>query len=272
MIGIMSGSTMGSRKKYTGFVMLSHELRSRLKDFTPSEWMVLTCIALHADQNGLCCPSVSLIAQETGMSERLVQQAIKSLSTGEIRGYTVLSCRARHTASGRQTSNIYELLPTGFGEGAESAPGEGAKIDRGEGAEIDPLITLKNIQKEEYTPIVPKRGTKRNSIKMPVDDDPAKALFLAYRREVFTDPLFHTAFMLGEWRNSHHVLRSMQAANITPEQVEHATRNLVAKWGGRRDMVTINALWKHWSTATEVQVKQNTLESAMTQADRLWRD
>jgi len=272
MIGIMSGSQIGTRKQYTGFVMLSHELRSRLKDFTPSEWMVLTCIALHADQNGLCCPSVSLIAQETGMSERLVQNAIKSLSTGEIRGYTVLSCRARHTASGRQTSNIYEILPTGFGEGANSAPGEGAKIDRGEGAKIDPLITLKNIQKEEYTPIVPKKGTKRDSIKMPVDDDPAKALYLAYRSVIFTDALMQTAFLLGEWRNAHHVLRSMQAASITPEQVAFATRNLVEKWGGRRDMVTMNALWKHWSTAMATEVKQNLVQNVISQADRLWQD
>ena len=272
MIGIMSGSTMGTRKRYTGFVMLSHELRSRLKDFTPSEWMVLTCIALHADQNGLCCPSVSLIAQETGISERLVQMAIKSLSTGEIRGYTVLACRARHTPSGRQTSNIYEILPTGFGEGAESAPREGAENDRGEGAEIVPLITLKNIQKEEDTPIVPKKGTKRDSIKMPVDDDPAKALYLAYRSVVFTDTLMATAFMLGEWRGAHHVLRSMQAASVTPEQVEYATRNLVAKWGGRRDMVTINALWKHWSTAMRNDAKPNLIQAVQSQAERLWQD
>jgi len=264
MIGIMSGSQMGSRKQYTGFVMLSHELRSRLKDFTPSEWMVLTCIALHADQHGLCCPSVPLIAQEIGMSERLVQNAIKSLSMDDVRGYTVLSCRARHTASGRQTSNIYEILPTGFGEGAE--------IDRGEGAEIVPLITLKNIHKEEDTPIVPTKGTKRDSIKMPVDDDPAKALYLAYRSVVFTDLLMATAFMLGEWRGAHHVLRSMQAAGVTPEQVEYATRNLVAKWGGRRDMVTLNALWKHWSQAMSNEVKPNLIQAVQSQANRLWQD
>jgi hypothetical protein len=140
--------------------------------------------------------------------------------------------------------------------GAESTPGEGAENNTGEGAENNTLITLKNIHKEVNTPIVPTKGTKRDSIKMPVDDDPARALFLAYRRVVFTDPLFHTVFMLGEWRGAHHVLRSMQAAGVTPEQVEHAARNLIEKWGGRKDMVTINALWKHWSTAMAVNAME----------------
>jgi hypothetical protein len=42
----------------------------------------------------------------------------------------------------------------------------------------------------------------------------------------------------------------MHHKGIVPQEVEHAVRTLVLKWGGRRDLVTIAALWKHWSVAT----------------------
>jgi hypothetical protein len=272
MIGVYNGSSLGKKKTEKGFVVMYHELRSFLKDFSPTEWMVLSCLALHSDGDGFSCPSIATISQETGLSERTVIQATKSLSTGESRGYTVLRVEERYCKTGRRTSNGYVILPDGFSRGAENDTVEGAENNTGEGAENDTIITLKNIHIEVNTPIVPKKVTKRDSIKMPTDDDPAKALYLAYRSVVFTDILMATAFMLGEWRGAHHVLRSMQAAGVTPEQVERATRNLVAKWGGRRDMVTINALWKHWSTAMTSEVKQNLVQSVISQADRLWQD
>lgn len=276
MIGMFTGASVGKRRLQKGFVVLHHELLTYLKDFTGSEWLVLTCLSLHADETGYSYPSISLICEETGLSERIVQQSIKSLSAvTEKRQYIVLRVQERHATSGRRQSNGYSILPDGFGgdgEGAENDTVEGAKSDTGEGAKNVPPITLKNIQKEEDTPIVPKKGTKRESIKMPVDDDPAKALYLAYRSVVFTDRLMATAFMLGEWRGAHHVLRSMQTSGVTPEQVEYATRNLVTKWGGRRDMVTINALWKHWTTAVTTEVKPTLIENAISQVDRLWQD
>lgn len=272
MIGVYNGSALGKKKTEKGFVVMYHELRYFLKDFSPTEWMVLSCLALHSDGDGFSCPSIATISQETGLSERTVIQATKSLSTGESRGYTVLRVEERYCKTGRRTSNGYVILPDGFSRGAENDTVEGAKNNTGEGAENDTIITLKNIHIEVNTPIVPKKGTKRDSIKMPTDDDPAKALYLAYRSVVFTDILMVTAFMLGEWRGAHHVLRSMQAAGVTPEQVERATRNLVNKWGGRRDMVTINALWKHWSTAMTSEAKQDWVSTVQNQVDRVWND
>lgn len=272
MIGLYNGSSLGKTKKEKGFVVMYHELRSFLKDFSPTEWMVLSCLALHSDSDGFSCPSIATIAAETGLSERTVIQATKSLSTPATRGYTVLRVEERHCKTGRRTSNGYVILPDGFSKGAENITMEGAENNTGEGAENNTIITLKNIHIEVDTPIVPKKGTKRDSIKMPVDDDPAKALFLAYRSVVFTDVLIQNQFLLGEWRNAHHVLRSMQAAKITPEQVEFATRNLVTKWGGRKDMVTINALWKHWSTAMSADKKENWVVNVQNQVDRLWND
>ena len=271
MIGMFKGSHVSLQRSNRGFVVLHHELLPFLKTFTGSEWLVLTCLALRADETGYSFPSVSLICDDTGLSERIVRQAVKTLSTVTTeRPKPILSVEVRHVDSGRRTTNGYVILPDGFGVGAKSDRGEGAKSAGEEGAKNDPPI--KNIQKEEdISPIVPKKGTKRESIKMPVDDDPAKALYLAYRSVVFSDPLIQSSFLLGEWRGAHHVLRSMQAAGVTPEQVERATRNLVDKWGGRKDMVTINALWKHWSAAIDHK-KTDIVTNTISQVDRIWQD
>lgn len=272
MIGMFKGSHVTQQRINKGFVVLHHELLPFLKTFTGSEWLVLTALALRADETGYSYPSVSLLCDDTGLSERIVRQAIKTLSmVTTARPMAVLKVEERHVESGRRTTNGYVILPDGFVEGAKSDRVEGAKSAGEEGAKSAGVITLKNIQKEEYTPIVPKKGTKRDSIKMPVDDDPAKALYLAYRSVIFTDKLIQTAFLLGEWRNAHHVLRSMQAANITPEQVAIATRNLVTKWGNK-DMVTINALWKHWSTAISGDINGNIVTNALSMVDKLWGD
>ncbi len=271
MIGMFKGSHVTKQRQNKGFVVLHHELLPFLKDFTGSEWLVLTCLALRADETGYSYPSISSICDDTGLSERIVRLAVKALSTASVaRPYAVLRVEERHVESGRRTTNGYVILPDGFGEGAKSVTVEGAKSAGEEGAKSD--TTIKNIQKEEdISPIVPKKGTKRESIKMPVDDDPAKALYLAYRSVVFTDPLIQSAFLLGEWRGAHHVLRMMQAASVTPEQVALATRNLVDKWGGRKDMVTVNALWKHWSSAIEHK-KADIVTTTISQVDRIWQD
>ena len=56
-------------------------------------------------------------------------------------------------------------------------------------------------------------------------------------------------YTLAEWKKAHHVLRQMVHRGITPEQVRQASRNLAGKWK-EREMVTINALWSHWTAAT----------------------
>jgi hypothetical protein len=260
MIGMFKGSHVTQQRSNKGFVVLYHELLPFLKTFTGSEWLVLTALALRADETGYSYPSVSLICDDTGLSERIVRQAIKTLSMVTVeRPKPVLSVEERHVESGRRTTNGYVILPDGFGEGAKTAREEGAK-NAG-------VITLKNIHKEVDTPIVPTKGTKRDSIKMPVDDDPSKALFIAYRSVIH--PAHATAFLLGEWRGAHHVLRSMQGAGITPEQVTFATQNLLKKWG-KPNLVTINSLWKHWTTAITDDVQQNTISNAVSMVDKLW--
>jgi len=265
MIGMYSGSVAGRTRKRKGFVMLHHEMRDYLKDFSPSEWMVLTALSLFADETGHSCPSVGEISRVTGLSGRTCQEAIKSLSTGNVRGYVVLRAERREDKSGRTTTNGYAILPDGFPvpdeeEGAEIAGGEGAKNVGGEGAKSAPSLTLKNIHIEEYPPIVPQRGTKRSKIAMPKQTDPAHVLFVAYRTALYGESVAE-AYTLGEWRSAHHVVRSMQGAGITPDQVFAGTNRLKAQWGNAT-MVTINALWKHW-TASQVQPNEVDAISAL---------
>jgi len=264
MIGMFNGSVAGRARKRKGFVMLHHELRDYLKDFSASEWMVLTALALFADETGHSCPSIAEISRVTGLSGRTCQEAIKSLSTANLRGYVVLRAERREDKRGRTTTNGYAILPDGFNfpdeqEGAESA-GEGAKNVGGEGANSAPSLTLKNIHIEEYPPIVPQRGTKRSKIAMPKESDPAHLLFVAYRTALYGESVAE-AYTLGEWRSSHHVLRSMQGAGVTTEQVFAGTNRLKAQWGNAT-MVTINALWKHW-TASQVEPNQVDAISAL---------
>jgi len=264
MIGLFQGSLINRKRLNKGFVVLHHELLNCLKDFTASEWMVLTCLSLHADATGFSCPSIARIAEETGISSRLVSQCIKSLSTATTRTYTVLRVEQRHVTSGRQTSNGYVILPDGF---TTSTEGEGAEIDRGEGAENDTLITLKNIHKEEYIPpVVPQGGTRKRNIKLPSLDDPARALFIAYR-EVFMDAPKAELFTLGEWQGAHIALRQMVHHGVTATEVAARARCLLGKWQ-KPHMVTLFALWKHWGTADPSGATFGT--SNVSQADRVF--
>jgi len=264
MIGLFQGSSINKKRLSKGFVVLHHELLTCLKDFTPSEWMVLTCLALHADETGFSCPSIATIANETGMSSRLVSQCIKSLSTVTTRAYTVLRVDTRHAVNGRQTSNGYVILPDGFSAATE---GEGAEIDRGEGAEIDTPITLKNIHKEEYIPpVVPQRGTRKKTIKLPSDDDPAKELFIAYRTS-FMSQARASLFTIGEWQGVHIVLRQMVHHGVTSDELVARTKCLIGKWQ-KPHMVTLHALWKHWAIADPTS--GSFVENNMSQADRVF--
>ena len=270
MIGTFKGTVAGRSPKGTGFVVLHRELRSFLRTFSGSEWLVLTSLLLDANENGMCCPSVARIAGVTGLSDKSVRTALKSLCTAEIRGFTVLRSEARYSDSGRKTSNMYRIMPDGFPElGDSEKVGEpdctSGKFYR-EDEENDTEILSLPVNFGGYTPFKynyntttlppivppsePKRPSrKRDSVKMPKDDDPARLLFVAYREALYGED-FAEAFTLGEWQGAHHVVRAMQGASITPEQVRLGVRTLVAKWG-KSSMVTLNALWKHW-TASQV--------------------
>lgn len=279
MIGMFKGTVAGRSPKGTGFVVLHRELRSFLARFNGSEWLVLTSLLLDADENGTCCPSVARIAGVTGLSDKSVRTALKSLCTVEIRGFAILRAEPRYSKAGRKTSNLYRLMPDGFPVLDESetigepdcTSGKFYREEESETEEDDSLavnfggytpLKYKNTENTN-PPIVPpspvkitaepeekpkRQSRKRDSVKMPKDDDPARALFIAYREAVYGIE-FAEAFTLGEWQGAHHVLRAMQGAKVTPEQVRHGVATLMSKWNGNASMVTINALWKHWTAS-----------------------
>lgn len=281
MIGMFKGTVAGQSPKGTGFVVLHRELRSFLGRFNGSEWLVLTSLLLDADENGTCCPSVARITGITGLSEKSVRTALKSLCEVNLRGFPVLRAERRVSKSGRRTSNLYRIMPDGFPVlGEDEQVGEpdctsgnfyqtdDEEISTGEGLAVNfgEYTPLKYSNTENTNPpIVPpspvnftggeeekpkRQSRKRDSIKMPSDTDPARELFVAFREALYGDE-FAEAFALGEWQGAHHVLRAMQGAKVTPEQVRFGVRTLLTKWGGNTSMVTMNALWKHW-TASQV--------------------
>jgi len=294
VIGMFRGTVTGRSHQNTGFVVLYRELRSHLRHFNGSEWLVLTALVLDADENGFCCPSVARIAGVTGLCEKSVRSAINGLCTVNLRGFPVLQVEKRHDRKRRATSNAYRILPEGFPDiepGSEVPEPDWSACDEPEDGnfyqdeESVPVnfggvtsLKYKDNSIDTVPPIVPpdpvnftepdtakpkRQSRKRDSVKMPSETDPARGLFVAYR-QVLYGPAVADAFTLGEWRGAHHVLRSMQASGVTPDQVENGTRFLARKWRDK-NMVTINALWKHWTAS---QATPDALEATRDLVER----
>lgn len=248
MINIFNGTNRGiGTANATTFVQFSHEIMPYLRLFSASDWQVFTCLALHMDGNGYCFPSISSIEKITGISPATIRRSLENLSSLSIEGRPVLSIRYRYDRNGRQTSNGYTLFPTEV-EALNLERGEGLVFDRGEGIKNDTPITLnkKNIEQEPQGTRV--RKSKRTPT-LPPHGDPGRLIYESYRSVVYPE-LDPSAFTTGEWMGARHVVYQMHSRGIDTATVSTATRTLIAKWGGKRDIVTINALWKHWSAAT----------------------
>jgi hypothetical protein len=197
---------------------------------------VFTCLSLHADQNGRCWPSISLIAEETGLTAKTIHTAIKHLCTVKIDGKSILSIEPRYSESGRQTSNLYTVFPDG----------EGVNITRGEGGKICHPHYIEE-DTERSTPVSPRKKARKQA-QLPNDDDPARWLYTAYRQSLSMDP----EFTVGEWQGVHICLRQMCHHGVTVEDIAMRAKALAKKWG-KPHMVTVHALWKHWGSAVPQQ-------------------
>jgi hypothetical protein len=234
MITIFNGrSRSATSSSERTFVQVEHTILRHLNEFTPSEWMVFCALALHIDDAGYCFPSMSRIETVTGMSAPTIRSAMKGLSEKSIEGRPILLMRPRHTSEGRQTSNEFVLFP-----------GE-------EGKDFDTL-TPKNLIPLEQEPkkqesLTKKRRTK-TEIPEPGSDD--RTLYEAYRMFRFPDQPIDK-FTNAEWKDASLVIWQMLRQGVTPEMLTRASENLANKWGNRKDMVTLRALWKHWSTAND---------------------
>jgi Helix-turn-helix domain len=247
MIQIFNGTRRGTAGSPPGttFVQFTHDIIPYMASFGASDWTVFCCLALHMDSDGYCFPGILSISKITGLSSPTVRRALDRLCELEIEGRPVLAKKHRFEKSGRQTSNGYVLFP-GSGEGVKNDSGEAIKNSMGEGVKIDTPITLNknHIQPE------PKRTYRSKRVPtMPEPTDTGRILYEAYRSVVYPE-MDPTEFTLGEWMSIRHVVYQMVHKGIEPDHLRQATQTLILKWGGRRDMVTMNALWKHWSAAT----------------------
>ena len=90
-----------------GFFMVDNEIirnyGGRIGPYAISVYNVLSCCA---DSTGTCFPSISYIADNTGMGETSVRQALKVLQKEGL-----LEITSRYNEDGRQRSNLYILLP-----------------------------------------------------------------------------------------------------------------------------------------------------------------
>ena len=254
MIGVFSGRSYGSRVENVTFIRLETELVENLHLFQPSDWMVMTCLMMHIGSTNVCWPSLAKLARQTGLSEQTVKTAIKRLCTVTVGSQRVLAVSERRAENGRQTSNLYIVMPTQEQIDDFEKQREGTNFISMEGTDFIPPMTLNQIKKEVITPIVPKKA--KPQVGLPKDDDPALILYQAYR-EALSYPL---EFSVGEWQGVHLVLREMIRSGVTADEVGVRTRNLLRQWK-QSTMVTVRALWKHWSAAASEN--RSTLPSAM---------
>jgi len=256
MITIFNGRTRNLRtSEQSSFVQLEHRILQHMNKFTSSEWMVFCALSLHADQEGVCFPSIPRLMKSTGLSAPTIRAAIAGLETKEIEGCNVISRRMRFQ-DGRQTSNEYIILP-GY-QGESILEGEGKDSYRGEGKEICTPINKNQLEQESINNITsvpevvePKAPTKKRSkVSLPKDDDPARELYIAFREWKYPS-LQASDFNVTEWKSVYFILYQMVNKGISGETLKNACQNLTNKWGNA-DMVTINSVWKHWSTATQI--------------------
>jgi len=68
--------------------------------------VIMLLLAFHADEGGHAWPRISRIESVTGLSRRTVQRKLRILVESRL-----LEIKARTAEGGRQTSNLYRVLP-----------------------------------------------------------------------------------------------------------------------------------------------------------------
>lgn len=131
-------------------------LKKLPKDMRSPARLALMLIADYADEDHICWPSISTMAEEMGCSDRTVQRVIAMLVDKGL-----LQVESRHAVNGRQQSNRYRLAvgcqfvtPTTSanslldGEGDSLTPSEGDKLtgegDTSAGGRVSPVSPLES--------------------------------------------------------------------------------------------------------------------------------
>jgi hypothetical protein len=250
MIKIITGSEWSNQEGSLVVQMtLSSAFTSQLKQFTPTTWMVLTAIMFQVKQSNAVALSVREIREITGISETTIRDAIQTLCMVKIQDQRVLMKVTRKFDDGACNRNLYVIMPSQrdltYFVGTSNSEGGTPNFEEGT-SNSDDHISLLSVSKAELSnyipPIVPHKS--KRTVTMPKDDDPAAQMYRSYRQVMG----FPIEFSQGEWQGVHLVLREMIRAGVTTDEVERRTRNLLTQWE-KKQMVTVRALWKHWSSA-----------------------
>jgi len=250
MIKIITGSEWSSKEGSLVVQMtLSSAFTSQLKQFTPITWMVLTAIMFQIKQSNTVALSVREIREITGVSETSIREAIQTLCTVKIKGQRVLMKVTRKFDDGACNRNLYVVMPSdkdlSYFIGTSNSEGGTSDSEVGT-SNSDDHISLPSVSKAELSnyipPIVPHKERKR--VQLPKDDDPAYLLYVQYRQALE----YPVDFTAGEWQGVHLVLREMVRHGVTPDDMFIRSSNLLGQWK-KKPMVTVRALWKHWSAA-----------------------
>ena len=176
------------------------------KTLGPTERIIMLALADHADDSGRCFPSMSRLAQRTGLSERAVRTNVRKL---EIEGYLSVIIGA-----GMSGANVYFVKPTPAADAPrqEMPPGiscpEGGHMTTVRGAAGAPKPSLTINEPPENTPIAPK------------DDDPAKA------KKTKLPEL---------WTPSDTDIASVHSLQIHPDDIKEIANDFYEYWAERTD-------------------------------------
>jgi len=117
MITIFNGRSLGLHDNKTHiYVQLAVEMRQHLHVFNNgrnlNSFAVFMAIALHADANGWAWPSLDLLGEETGLSERdTLSRALHHLETIRLEEQRILEVYQERRANGTWGRMLYRIFP-----------------------------------------------------------------------------------------------------------------------------------------------------------------
>jgi len=99
----------------------------RLENLRGPARAILMVLADHADEKGICWPSIATIARETGFASSTVKHHLRNLRDD----HGVIDWQQRADAKGDKTSNLYRVKIAGGRPGDDPPrPGDGHGVGR----------------------------------------------------------------------------------------------------------------------------------------------
>lgn len=121
--------------RYTQFIMIPDFVHAMMPQMKSSALAVYVELAWIAGSDPTCYPSIAHLSRATGLTDRTIQQSLKSLVD-----LGLIEIKRRHRPNGSNQSNIYILLDVAKSD-----------ISAGEGVKIAPTLPKNSTPLEPYT-------------------------------------------------------------------------------------------------------------------------